>query len=90
MGIYVFANPKCATTADLKESSASSRGTAVPRNSFKDCRHIVSIDTIDLPRYAAEDVQGRSHSLGCVRGIAFALAIQAAVALFALVLWRLF
>lgn len=45
--------------------------------------------TIELPRYASTEPEEKSDPLGCVRGIAIAVALQAAVVLAAFGLWKL-
>lgn len=86
MGIYVLSHPKNPVAAGLKNfhgdrsKSLLSRKTEEPGDTI----------AIDLPLYASECIRDDHDDLGCMRGIAFALAIQAAVALFAFILWRVF
>lgn len=87
MGIYVLNHPKQSMAAGFEGFGEGLAEKVLPKEKPETCCDTIAID---LPLYASERHRETGDHLGCVRGIAFALAIQAGVALFAFALWRIF
>lgn len=87
MGIYVLSHPKNPVATGLESFNGGISAGARSRKAAEEAGDTIAID---LPLYASDYIREQNSDLGCMRGIAFALAIQAAVVLFAFILWHIF